>query len=124
MRLVTSSQCVIIQGKSPTARMGTGADLPVLTSSACTEPACSKTSAPPPAPSDLTSKSVKRVTCVSCFVPGANAHTLATPSRSERKYTVSPSHTGSMSFEPVQGGDTSAWLVRSTIQIGRFCPPR
>ena len=31
---------------------------------------------------------------------------LATLSRSEMKYTVSPTHTGSMSFESVHGGET------------------
>ena len=85
MRAVTSSQCGIIHGKSPLTRIGTTAGLPAFGSNRCTAPACSNTSAPPPAPSVFTSKSVKRVTCASCFVAGANDQTFDTPSRSDRK---------------------------------------
>ena len=40
------------------------------------------------------------------------------------EYTVSPSHTGSVSFESVHGGVMRSYDLRSTIQIGLFCPPR
>ena len=69
-------------------------------------PACSKTTVPAPASSDLTSKSVNFVTCVSFFAFDSYDQTLATPSRSEMKYTVSPTQAGSMSFESVHGGET------------------
>ncbi len=85
MRAVTSSQCGIIHGKSPTTRIGTTADFPAFGSNRCTCPPCSKTSAPPPAPSVFTSKSVNRVTCVSCLPAWAYDHTFDTPSRSDRK---------------------------------------
>ena len=86
--------------------MVTTRDLPLFGSSSCTSPACSNTIAPAPASIDFTSKSTNDVTCASFFDLVSNAQTLATPSRSDRKYTVSPSHTGSTSFESVQGGDT------------------
>ena len=123
-RLVTSFHCGIIQGKSPAAEIGTTRVRPVAASSSCTAPPCSNTTAPAPASSVFTSKSRKRVTCRSAFPRVSYAQTFDTPSRSERKYTASPTHTGSMSFESVHGGVTRSCDARSTIQIGRFCPPR
>src|SRR5262245_15974279 len=124
IRAVTSSQRGIIQGKSPFAVIERTLSLPDFASSSWMTPACSKTSALPEESIALTSKSVKCVTCASFFDFASNDQTFDTPSRSERKYTVSPTHTGSMSFESVHGGDTRSYDLRSTIQIGRFCPPR
>ena len=87
-------------------------------------PACSKTTAPAPASSVFTSKSAKSVTCASFFAFVSYDQTLATPSRSEMKYTTSPTHAGSMSLESVHGGDSTSSVLRSAIQMGRFCPPR
>ena len=106
IRLVTSSQRGIIHGKSPRAVISTGWLRPVFGSSEWMRPACSKTIAPPPASIVLTSKSVNFVVCVSFFALVSYAQTFETPSRSDRKYTVSPDHTGSMSFESVHGGVT------------------
>src|SRR4029079_5432340 len=124
IRAVTSSQRVIIQGKSPLATIGTTLSLPDFASSSWITPACSKTTAVLPASIALTSKAVNFVTCASFLAFGSKLHTFDTPSRSERKKTVSPTHTGSMSFESVHGGETRSKLLRATIQIGRFCPPR
>ncbi len=124
IRDVTSSQRGIIQGKSPAAVIVTRCDLPLFGSSSWMSPACSKTIVPAPASIDFTSKSLNAVTCASFFDPGSYDHTLATPSRSERKYTVLPTQTGSTSLESIHGGDTRSYVFRSTIQMGRFCPPR
>ncbi len=85
MRLVTSSQRGIIQGKSPAAVMFTTCCLPFFGSSSWMTPACSKTIAPVPASIVFTSKSVNFVTCTSFFAAISYDHTLATPSRSEMK---------------------------------------
>lgn len=106
------------------ARMLTIEVFPDFGSSSCTYPACSKTTLPPPASIVFTSKSVNRVSCVSFLPFGSNAHTFDTPLRSERKYTESPTQTGSMSFESVHGGVIKSYDFVSTIQIGRFWPPR
>src|SRR5262249_48690937 len=55
MRLVTSSQCGIIQGKSPAAVILTMRSLPDFGSSSWTYPACSNTRTPAPESSALTS---------------------------------------------------------------------
>ena len=85
IRLVTSSQRGIIQGKSPAARMLTTLSLPLFGSSSWTTPACSNTIAPAPESSVFTSKSVNFVAWVSFFVFVSYAHTFDTPSRSDRK---------------------------------------
>jgi len=55
---------------------------------------------------------------VTCFVSPVS--TFATSSRSEMKYTASPTRAGSSSQESVHGGETRSNALRSTIQIGRF----
>src|SRR5512145_3208644 len=114
IRLVTSSHRGIIQGKSPRALISTTDERWVLGSSAWICPPCSNTTVPAPASIDFTSKSVNFVTWVSLFDRGSNDHTFDTPSRSDRKYTTSPSQTGSMSFESVHWGDTRSYDFRST----------
>ena len=59
IRPATSSQCGIIHGKSPAAVMSSACSRLVLGSSTWMTPACSKTTAPAPASSVFTSKSVK-----------------------------------------------------------------
>ena len=126
MRPVTSSQRGIIHGKSPAAVIGSARDLPVAASSSCTRPACSNTTVLPSAPdaSVFTSKSRKPVTWRIAYDFVSYAHTFATPSRSLMNHTDSPTHTGSMSFDPSNGGVTVSIDARSVIQIGLFCPPR
>ena len=124
MRDETSFHDAIIHGKSPVAVMFTTRARPVFASSSCTEPACSNTTVPADASSDFTSKSRNFVTCASCFDLVSYENTFDTPSRSDRKYTASFTHTGSISFEFVNGVESSAKLLRSRIQIGLFCPPR
>jgi hypothetical protein len=124
MRAVTSSQRGIIQGKSPVAVIATTFSRPDFGSSSWICPPCSNTIAFAPASIVFTSKSVNFVTCASFFAFVSNDQTFETPSRSERKNTVSPIQTGSMSFESVHGGETRSYVLRSTIQIGRFWPPR
>ena len=124
VRDVTSFHAGIIHGKSPAAVMSTTRDTPVRASSSCTYPACSNTTVVPAASMDFTSKSVNFVTCDRRRLRVSKAQTFETPSRSDRKYTASPTHTGSISFVPVNGVLSSAMDLRSTIQMGLFCPPR
>src|SRR5262245_43966868 len=123
-RLETSSHRGIIHGKSPVAVTVTTCSRPDAGSSSWMNPACSNTIAPPPESRLFTSKSVYFVTCRSRFALVSYAHTFETPSRSDRKKTESPDQTGSISFESVHGGETRSYVLRSTIQIGRFWPPR
>ena len=67
---------------------------------------------------------VNFVSCATAFDFESYDQTFITPSRSERKYTMSPIHTGSMSLELVHGTVSRFIVARSMIQIGRFCPPR
>src|SRR3974390_1877094 len=85
IRLVPSSHRGIIHGKSPAAVMLTMCDLPVFGSSSWMSPACSKTIAPAPESSALTSKSLKSVACASFFEVSSYDQMFATPSRSEMK---------------------------------------
>ena len=85
MRLVTSSQRGIIQGKSPAAVMFTTRSRPLFGSSSWMTPACSNTTVPAPASIAFTSKSLNFVTCASLFGPTSYDQTFATPSRSEMK---------------------------------------
>src|SRR5512143_3804361 len=151
MFAVTSFHCAIIHGKSPAAVMLTTCSLPDFGSSRWMSPACSKTTALPSdaASSAFTSKSLKLVTCAIFFVFVSYVQTFATPSRSEMKSIASlPIQTGSTFLDSgVVGAEkcdelrgdpacaTTRSLVpfgvvsrsnvlRSTIQIGRFCPPR
>ena len=120
-RVETSFHCGIIQGKSPFTVTDTGADVPVFGSSRCNRPACSKMTTPAPDSIVLTSKSVKRVICVTAFDRPSYFHTFCTPSRSEMKYTSSPSQTGSSSFELTgRGIVSSANDFRSSTQMGLF----
>src|SRR4051794_28642585 len=72
----TSFHCGIIHAKSPLAVMFTTAVRPVLGSSVCTLPACSKTTVLPPASSDFTSKSVNFVCCLSALDFVSHDHTF------------------------------------------------
>ncbi len=56
------------------------------------------------------------------FVSYANRVTR--PARSDRKYTVSPTHMGRRSFEPSRGTFVTLESRRSAIQIGVVWPPR
>src|SRR5688500_16914039 len=85
MRFETSFHWVIIHGKSPVAEICTIRDWSPSGSSSCTQPPCSKTTAPPPASSDFTSKSVNFVTWRSFRPDRSYAQTFETPSRSETK---------------------------------------
>ncbi len=104
IRAVTSSQCGIIHGKSPPTRMASGFGLPLRRIELVNLAALLEDHG--------AGAGVERLD-VEVREPGllrqllrADSYdqTLATPSRSEMKYTVSPDHTGSTSFESVHGG--------------------
>ena len=124
-RVDTSFHCGIIQEKSPRTVMETGMARAVFGSRMCRRPACSNTTTPAPASSVFTSKSVNFVICVTAFVRPSYLNTFCTPSRSEMKYTSSPIHAGSSSFEfSGRAIVSTAKVLRFITQIGLFCPPR
>src|SRR5204863_8888133 len=112
-RFVTSFHYGIIHGKAPAAVMVRVRSRSVFGSSRWTYPACSNTMASEVASSVLTSKSVKCVASWSFFAFVSYPQMFDTPSRSDRKYTMSPTQTGSISFESVHGGVWTLLVARS-----------
>jgi hypothetical protein len=65
-----------------------------------------------------------RTTCRTARLLVSYANRVTRPARSDRKYTVSPTHIGARSFEPSRGTLVTLESRRSAIQIGVVCPPR
>src|SRR6476659_1168618 len=85
--------------RSAATPIGTRALVRAFGSKTWIQPACSYTIRPAPDEACRIGKSVWFVTRAAAFAFSSHAYRLNSPSRSERKYTVSPTHIGAASFE-------------------------
>src|SRR5690242_1225582 len=105
-------------------RTSSGRSVPAATSKTCNLPNCSYTIAPGPADADFMSTLVFGRDCATFFVLVSYEKSVVGPLRSERKYTLSPTHIGSKSLEFVRGTFSTWPLASVTSQIGDVVPPR
>jgi len=82
---------------------GTGRLSRVPGSNRCRWPACSYAICPAPADAFTMGKSAWSVTCSTRPLAGSNENRLNSPLRSDRKYTMSPIHMGSVSLQRPSG---------------------